>query len=64
VPLAPENYWLVCLKSALDTPAILQLRQILQSQGWQEQVTQLAGYATPGDCGRIQSLKQRLPWWP
>lgn len=63
VPLAPENYWLVCLKSALDTPAILQLRQILQSQGWQEQVTQLAGYATPADCGRIQSLKQRLPWW-
>jgi putative molybdopterin biosynthesis protein len=64
VPLASENYWLVCLKSALDTPAILQLRQILQSQGWQDQVTRLAGYETTSDCGRIQSLKQRLPWWP
>lgn len=64
VPLTPENYWLVCLKSALDTPAIVQLRHILQSQGWQEQVNQLAGYQTPADCGRIQSLKMRLPWWP
>ncbi len=63
VPLTQENYWLVCLKSALDTPPILQLRQVLQSQGWQEQLTTLAGYDRQADCGQIQSLKVRLPWW-
>jgi putative molybdopterin biosynthesis protein len=64
VPLTQENYWLVCLKSALDTPPLLQLRQVLQSQGWQKQLTTLAGYDREPDCGQIQSLKVRLPWWP
>ncbi|MEY4732218.1 MAG: hypothetical protein RLZZ464_284 [Pseudomonadota bacterium] len=64
VPLTQENYWLVCLKSALDTPPLLQLRQVLQSQGWRQQVEQLAGYEMSSDCGCVQSLKQRLPWWP
>lgn len=63
VPLTQENYWLVCLKSALDTPPIGQLLSVLQSQPWQQQINQLAGYQAPADCGQIQSLKLRLPWW-
>lgn len=63
VPLAQEDYWLVCLKSALDTPPIAQLLSVLASQPWQQRIHQLAGYQAPSDCGQIQSLKLRLPWW-
>ena len=63
VPLTQENYWLVCLKSALDSPPIAQLREALQSSAWQDKINLLAGYTASPDCGRIQSLKLRLPWW-
>ena len=63
VPLTQENYWLVCLKSALDSPPIAQLREALQSSAWQDKINLLAGYTASSDCGRIQSLKLRLPWW-
>ena len=36
VPLMEEDYRLVCLKSALDTPAVLALRALLQSEAWQQ----------------------------
>ena len=32
VPLIQENYWLVCLKSAIDSEPITHLRQILKTQ--------------------------------
>ncbi|MGV0959799.1 MAG: substrate-binding domain-containing protein [Limnohabitans sp.] len=63
VPLAQEDYWLVCLKSALDTPPIAQLLSVLQSPHWQQHIQQVPGYTTTPDCGHIQSLKLRLPWW-
>ena len=62
VPLHAENYWLVCLKSALETPAMVSLRAQLQSQAWLEALATIPGYQphTPGD---IKSLKRVLPWW-
>ena len=63
VPLAQEDYWLVCLKSALDTPPIAQLLSVLQSPHWQQHIHQVAGYKAHPDSGHIQSLKLRLPWW-
>jgi putative molybdopterin biosynthesis protein len=63
VPLTQENYWLVCLKSALDNPAVIALRQVLQSPQWQQQLSQQTGYRLNEQTGRIQSLKQCLPWW-
>ena len=62
VPLLHENYHLVCLKSALDQPAILALRQFLQSQAWQHDLAAMAGYK-PMACGEVLSLRQTLPWW-
>ncbi len=62
VPLIHEQFHLVCLKSALDTPATQALRQLLQSPSWLHLLQSLAGYE-PHHCGEVQSLRQQLPWW-
>lgn len=64
VPLTQEYYWLVCLKSALNNPAVVTLRQVLQSPKWQQLLSQETGYGLHEEAGQIQSLKQCLPWWP
>ena len=57
-----ENYHLVCLKSALDDPAIVALRSVLESVEWQRQLATLPGY-TPDQSGQVLSLSAVLPWW-
>lgn len=63
VPLQNEEYWLVCLKSAVDTPAVQLLMETLQSAPWIHHLNTLAGYTASAESGQVQSLKQRLPWW-
>jgi putative molybdopterin biosynthesis protein len=62
VPLATEQYHLVCLKSALDEPPTRLLREVLQSEAWQAQLSALPGYR-PFHSGEVLSLKRCLPWW-
>jgi molybdate transport repressor ModE-like protein len=62
VPLAEEHYHLVCLKSALEQPAVRALRALLAAPAWQQQMAQWPGYA-PLHCGEVLSLRQTLPWW-
>lgn len=62
VPLAQENYWLVCLKSALDSKPLVHLRQFLQTQAWQAKLSGISGYA-PHASGQVQALHHILPWW-
>lgn len=62
VPLVEECYYLVCLKSALDTPAVAQLLAVLRSATWQETLQGIPGYA-PHESGQVLSLKKVLPWW-
>jgi putative molybdopterin biosynthesis protein len=62
VPLLQENYHLVCLKSALDQPAIAALRHLLQAQAWQQTLAGMAGYV-PSNSGEVLALSQVLPWW-
>ena len=62
VPLEEELYYLVCLKSAVDSPAVLALRQLLQTPTWQQSLGQLPGYASL-QAGQVQSLRTELPWW-
>ena len=64
VPLSRENYWLVCLKSALDTPSVSKLREILQTEAWAHHLSGLPGYEPSSLPTGVQSLKQQLPWWP
>jgi len=63
VPLVEEDYHLVCLKSALDEPAVQALCNVLQSQGWQEVLHQLPGYHLADQAGQVLSLRRTLPWW-
>jgi putative molybdopterin biosynthesis protein len=62
VPLLQERYYLVCLKDALEQPAILALRRVLASTQWQQALSALPGYA-PWKSGEVLSLKAQLPWW-
>ena len=63
VPLMQEHYWLVCLKSALETPAVQQLLALLRATAWREQLDSLAGYGSQEQAGQVHSLKRSLPWW-
>ena len=62
IPLVQEDYHLVCLKSALEEPPILALRELLQTELWQQLLGGIAGY-TPSHCGKVVSLSEVLPWW-
>lgn len=62
VPLVQELYYLVCLRSALEQPPMLALRDVLRSAAWQARLTQLPGYE-PYRSGEVLSLRQQLPWW-
>jgi putative molybdopterin biosynthesis protein len=62
VPLLEESYHLVCLKSALQDPAIEALMQLLVSPAWQAHLSTLPGYR-PWQSGVVQSLRKTLAWW-
>jgi putative molybdopterin biosynthesis protein len=62
VPLVQEDYFLVCLKAALDQEPVRALLEVLRSTEWQERVAALPGYE-PERCGEVLSLREQLPWW-
>jgi putative molybdopterin biosynthesis protein len=62
VPLLEEDYYLVCLKSVLDSPPARALRELLASAEWQSELRALPGYE-PLRSGEVLSLRAQLPWW-
>ncbi|ART47691.1 substrate-binding domain-containing protein [Acidovorax carolinensis] len=62
VPLVHERYHLACLKSTLDQPATLALRNLLQTPEWLAHMRALPGY-TPLHCGEVLAMSTVLPWW-
>jgi molybdate-binding protein len=62
VPLTDERYLLVCLKSALELPAVKRLLNLLASQAWQARLDTLPGY-TSDHSGEVAAMKRLLPWW-
>jgi len=62
VSLLKEDYYLVCLKDALEEPAVKALREFLRSSAWHERLQALPGYE-PMRSGEVLSLKDQLPWW-
>ena len=62
VPLTEERYLLVCLKSALEQPALQRLLQHLQSRAWHDRLEGLPGYSAD-HCGEVAAMKRLLPWW-
>lgn len=62
VPLAQEHYHLVCLKSALEQPAVRALRDLLATRAWQQTLSAVPGCA-PLASGQVEPLRAALPWW-
>ena len=62
VPLMEEDYHLVCLKAALDTPPVVALRQVLAGADWQRLLHALPGYRS-AYAGDVRSMARVLPWW-
>ncbi len=62
VPLARDDYFLVCLAQVLEQPAVQALRRALDHESWRQAVAALPGYevAQPGE---VLSLTKALPWW-
>ena len=61
-PLVDEDYYLVCLKEALETPAVQGLRATLASPAWAQALQALPGYGVQRP-GEVLSLTRALPWW-
>lgn len=62
VSLLHEDYFLVCLKAALDEPPVRTLRDVLVSGAWQQLLGNVPGYE-PMRSGEVLSLSAHLPWW-
>ncbi len=62
VPLIEEDYYLVCLRDALEEPAVQLLRQLLQGPAWRQTLAEVPGYGA-GQGGQVLSLTKALPWW-
>jgi putative molybdopterin biosynthesis protein len=62
VPLVEAECFLVCTKAALDTPAVMRLREVLAEPGFGDALEAVPGYrsARPGE---VLSVGQALPWW-
>lgn len=65
MPLLHEDYYLVCLKDALDDAPVRALREFLRGDAWRERLRALPGYEPMpgGKSGEVLSLKDQLPWW-
>ena len=63
VPLVEEDYFLVCLKDALDQLPVVRLRQALVDRHWRDAVDAMPGYRAAPTAGEVLSLTRALPWW-
>lgn len=63
VPLADEDYYLVCLKESLDSAAVQRLRRLLAAPAWAAALDTLAGCVRHEHAGDVLSLTKALPWW-
>jgi putative molybdopterin biosynthesis protein len=61
--LTEEDYFLVCLKSSLEEPALIRLVGALQSPAWARALEGLPGYSAHPRVGEVLSLTRALPWW-
>jgi putative molybdopterin biosynthesis protein len=61
--LVEEDYYLVCLKDALERPAVARLRELLASAAWSATLEPLEGCAAHEAAGSVLALTRALPWW-
>ena len=63
IPLAEENYFLACLNSNIEHPAVQRLRAVLASPHWRDILLNLSGYRPPSAAGGVLAVEDALPWW-
>jgi putative molybdopterin biosynthesis protein len=62
IALTQEDYFLVCLRNALDEAGVVKLREVLNGAAWGETLSTLPGYAQERS-GEVLSLTRALAWW-
>jgi len=63
VPLIDEDYYLLCRKEALESAAVVRLRELLAGQAWRQVLATLRGCAPHEQAGSVLALTKALPWW-
>jgi len=63
VPLIDEDYYLLCRKDALDSAAVLRLRELLAGPAWRAALGSLPGCTAHEHAGGVLALTKALPWW-
>ncbi len=63
VPLVEESYFLACLESSIQLPAVRQLREILAAPRWRAILAELPGYRPAAASGSVLMVEDVLPWW-
>lgn len=63
LPLTKEDYFLVCLKDALNHPSVVRLCAALRAPRWEHIVGTMSGYEPIPEAGEVLSLTRALPWW-
>ena len=63
VPLVDEDYYLVCLKTSLASPAVQRLCALLAGAPWRDILLRLPGYAPAPAAGAVLRMTEALPWW-
>jgi putative molybdopterin biosynthesis protein len=62
LPLAVEDYWLVCDRAELASPGMQALLAVLRSTAWRAQLERLPGYM-PGRGGEVLAPREVFAWW-
>lgn len=63
VPLAEEDYYLLCTKEALEREAVQRLRGLLRHESWRAALAALPGCTAHAQAGSVLALTKALPWW-
>ena len=63
IPLVEEDYFLACLNSNIDHPAVQRLREVLAGPRWQAILGNLPGYQPAAGAGGLLVIEDALPWW-
>ena len=63
VPLVDEDYYLLCRKEALDSAALVRLREWLAGPDWRAALASLPGCTPHASAGSVLALTKALPWW-
>ena len=63
IALVEEDYFLACLDSNIDHPAVRRLREVLAGPRWQAILANLPGYQPAAGAGGLLVIEEALPWW-